>query len=140
MSEYTHCGLARRLAAILYDSIVLIALLMAANLPVVMLLGGAMEESPAFRIGMTAYDLLVAFAFFGGFWRFGGQTIGMRAWRVRVVRTDGGHCRWRDAAVRYAVAILSWGVLGLGFLWSVVDGERRAWHDIASGTRLVRMT
>ena len=138
MSELVNCGLVRRLAAILYDTLVLIAILMAATVPVVFVAGGAMEQSLAFRTALRVYELLIGFAFFGGFWHFGGQTIGMRAWRIRVVRSDGGPCRWRDAAVRYGVAILSWTVLGLGFLWSLIDGERRTWHDIASDTRLVR--
>ena len=138
MSELVNCGLARRLAAIFYDTIVLIAIVMAATVPVVLLAGGAIEQSLVFRTAMRIYELLIGFAFFGGFWRFGGQTIGMRAWRIRVVRTDGGPCHWRDAALRYLVAILSWAVLGLGFLWSLIDGERRTWHDIASDTRLIR--
>ncbi len=71
------------------------------------------------------------------FWTHGGQTLGMRAWRLRLVSDDGDKVTLRQALVRYAVAILSWLVLGLGFLWILFDGKKRAWHDIASRTRLV---
>lgn len=138
MPEWNYCGLGRRLLAILYDSIVVLAILFIATLPVVLLTGGALEESLLYRTALRVYELLVAFAFFGGFWRSGGQTIGMRAWRIRVVRDDGGRLRWRDSALRYLVAIVSWALLGLGFAWSLFDRERRTWHDMASHTRLIR--
>lgn len=138
MTEWNYCGLGRRLLAILYDSIVVLAILFIATLPVVLLTGGALEDSLLYRTVLRAYELLVAFAFFGGFWRSGGQTIGMRAWRIRVIRDDGGRLSWRDAAVRYLVAIVSWALLGLGFVWSLFDRERRTWHDMASHTRLIR--
>ncbi len=138
MSEWNYCGLGRRLLAILYDSIVVLAILFIATVPVVLATGGALEESLVYRTALQAYELLVAFAFFGGFWRSGGQTIGMRAWKIRVIRDNGERLRWRDAALRYLVAIVSWAALGLGFAWSLFDRERRTWHDIASQTRLIR--
>ncbi len=138
MTEWNYCGLGRRLMAILYDSIVVLAILFIATVPVVLATGGALEESVVYRTALQAYELLVAFAFFGGFWRAGGQTIGMRAWRIRVIRDNGERLRWRDAALRYVVAIVSWAVFGLGFAWSLFDRERRTWHDIASHTRLIR--
>jgi uncharacterized RDD family membrane protein YckC len=134
MNGLTPAGLARRLAAIVYDAIVLTAILFAATVPLVLISGGAVEQVWLLQL----YLLGVGFAFFGGFWHFGGQTIGMRAWRVRVVRSDGTRASWRDVAVRYGVALLAWGVVALGFLWSLIDVERRTWHDLASGTRLVR--
>ncbi len=139
MTEWNHCGLGRRLLAILYDSIVVLAILFIATVPVVFVTGGALENSLLYRTALQAYELLVAFAFFGGFWRVGGQTIGMRAWKIRVIRDNGERLRWRDAALRYLVAIVSWAVLGLGFAWSLFDRERRTWHDIASHTRLIRV-
>ena len=133
MPPETSCSLARRLAAIVYDTMLVVAILFFATVPVVLIHGGAVDGSPLY----TLYLLLVAFLFFGGFWTHGGQTIGMRAWRIRVVRGDGGPLRWRDAAVRYGAALLSWIPLAAGFWWCLFDRERLAWHDRASGTRLV---
>jgi uncharacterized RDD family membrane protein YckC len=84
--------------------------------------------------------LLVGFGYFGLSWRRGGQTIGMRAWRLRLVAV-GGPARtpgWGALVVRYGVAALSLAAFGLGFLWSLFDRERRTWHDIASRTRVLR--
>lgn len=136
------CSLLRRLAAITYDAVVVVGVLFAAAVPVVLLHGGAvvtthaesLEASWWFRL----YLLLVAFAFYGGFWTHGGQTIGMRAWHIRVARRDGERLRWRDAAARFVGAILSWLPVGLGFIWSLFDREGLAWHDRLSDTELRR--
>ncbi|GHA85427.1 RDD family protein [Cognatilysobacter bugurensis] len=71
-------------------------------------------------------------------WRRGGQTLGMRPWRLRVIGTD-GHAAPRPLLwVRYAVGTLSLLAGGLGFWWAWIDRDRLTWHDRASGTRLVR--
>ncbi len=77
--------------------------------------------------------------FFAGFWTHGGQTLGMRAWRIRLVGRGGGRVSWGQATLRFFAAIVSWLALGLGFLWALVDRERHAWHDRCSGTRLIRL-
>lgn len=135
MPVNARCGLPRRLASILYDAFVVLALLLFATLPVVLIHGGAVEQSPLLGL----YLLLVVFAFFGGFWTHGGQTLGMRAWGIRAVRRHGGPLRWRDAALRYVSAMLSWAAAGLGFLWCLVDREGLAWHDRLSRTELRRI-
>jgi uncharacterized RDD family membrane protein YckC len=72
-------------------------------------------------------------------WRRSGQTLGMKPWRLQVVAGDGRLASTRALWLRYAVATVSLLAAGLGFLWSLFDGDRRSWHDIASGTRLVRL-
>jgi uncharacterized RDD family membrane protein YckC len=135
VKDPTRPGLLRRLAAIFYDSLLLFALALVVTAALLPLTGGE-----AIRPGQPAYRILlclVGFVFFAGFWVHGGQTLGMRAWRLRVVRADGGRLRWRDALARFAAALLSWLVCGLGFLWVLVDRDGLAWHDRLSGTRLV---
>ncbi|WP_133000527.1 RDD family protein [Luteimonas arsenica] len=70
-------------------------------------------------------------------WRRGGQTLGMRPWRLRVVSADGQpptrSALWR----RYAVATLSLAAAGLGFWWAWFDRDRLTWHDRAAGTRVL---
>ena len=63
----------------------------------------------------------------------------MRAWRLRLVAIGGRRVTWRHAIVRYLAALLSWAAAGLGFAWSLIDEEKRSWHDLLSGTRLVLM-
>lgn len=71
-------------------------------------------------------------------WRRGGQTLGMRPWRLHLRGADGqvpgSAALWR----RYAMGTLSLLAGGLGFWWAWVDRDRLTWHDRYSGTRLVR--
>jgi uncharacterized RDD family membrane protein YckC len=62
----------------------------------------------------------------------------MRAWRLRVVSADGMPLHWPRALLRFAVALVSLSACGIGFLWCLVDHDRRGWHDLASRSRLVR--
>ena len=89
---------------------------------------------PLYQLFLFEIILLI---FFTGFWLRGGQTLGMRAWKLKLVRTDGHPLRWTDALKRHFAAILSWLVLGLGFLWIFVDSEGLAWHYRLSNTRLI---
>jgi len=138
-------GLLRRLAAIAYDAILLAGLLVLASAVVTIPLGLALGPeqarslfaSPWFKWPFFAYCVLVAGFFHVWFWTHGGQTLGMRAWRLKVVRVDGGSLTARDAIARWLAALVSWLPLGLGFLWPLVDPCRLAWHDRLSGSRLV---
>lgn len=76
-------------------------------------------------------------AFFGWFWTHGGQTLGMRAWKIRAVGIAGQPLNWRQALIRSFVAMLGAAVFGLGFLWMLVDSRRRCWQDIASDSQVI---
>ena len=79
------------------------------------------------------------FGFFGWFWTHGGQTLGMRAWKIRVVTYSGQPLDWQQAFFRYMAAIISWLFLGAGFFAALLDAERLTWHDRFSRTRLIRV-
>ena len=128
-------GLFRRLFAIVYDAMLLTAVVMGATALLLPITGG--EAVAAGNVFFQLYLLLVGFGFFALFWLKGGSTLGMQAWRLKVVQPDGSPITLEQAARRYLAALLSWAALGLGFLWSLVDPERRTWHDLLSGTRLV---
>lgn len=73
-------------------------------------------------------------------WRHGGQTLGMRPWRVALVPLSATTVPATGALwTRYAVGTLSLLLCGAGFWWALVDRQRLTWHDRASGTRLVRL-
>ena len=129
------CGLLRRLAAILYDTLLLAAVLVVATIPSLFLIDpkAPTQEHPI----LTIWLFLVSFFFFAWFWIHGGQTLGMRAWRIKIQTRDGQRISWWQAMLRFLVAMASWGALGLGFLWSLVDKEKMTWHDRYSETVLV---
>jgi uncharacterized RDD family membrane protein YckC len=72
-------------------------------------------------------------------WRRGGQTLGMRPWRLRVTDPQGGLAATSLLAKRYAWATLSLLLAGAGFWWAWFDRDRLTWHDRLSGTRMRRL-
>lgn len=129
-----------RLFALVYDFFPMLALWLAVSAlgyainggePVTPNSAGAVIEFLAL-VGVT-------FLYAGLSWRFGGQTLGMRAWRLRAVDAAGDAPGWGAIARRFAVGIVSLAVAGLGFVWVLIDRERRSWHELASGTLTVRL-
>ncbi|MDT8448622.1 MAG: RDD family protein [Wenzhouxiangellaceae bacterium] len=127
------CPLPRRMVAMLYDALIVVAIWMVGAALVVIPSGGAVGSgNPLFQ----AYLLALAFAYFYASWNFRGQTLGMRAWRIRL---DAGSARPGIGclAVRFAIAIVSALLAGAGYLWALGREDRATWHDLASRTRLV---
>ncbi len=138
-SGLINAGLGRRLMAMLYDTFLLAAIVFLAAVPVVVATGGRVSAASGSRFAFQLYLAGVIFVFFGWFWTHGGQTLGMRAWRLRAVRADGAPMDWAHAAMRFGFAIVSLLAFGIGFLWMRVDRKRLAWHDRLSKTRIVRL-
>ena len=138
-------SLLRRLAAMLYDGLLILALLFIAIflvvIPAGLLVGWDQFDPAALRSNplYIGYLLLVPPTFLIWFWTHGGQTLGMRAWRIRLVGMDGTPVTLKQGVIRYLASLLSWLPFGLGFLWSLFDRERLTWHDRLSGTRLERL-
>jgi len=129
------CSLFRRLAIIVYDSAIVIALLMlAAMLAMFAGFGGRMAmKDPVY----TAYLLSIWFFYLTWCWHKGGMTVGMRAWRVRIEDESGNRPGWGQCTIRFLASLLSAAAAGIGFAWALVDSRKRTWHDILSGTRLI---
>lgn len=138
MPELPPPGLLRRLGAMLYDSLLLLALLMLLSYPYVWLTGGA-KPGLLVKTLYQLYLLAICFLYFAGSWVRAGQTLGLRTWRMKLTGNDGGPITWALAAKRFASAWLSLLCLGLGFLWVLYDRDKLAWHDRLSGTKLVRL-
>jgi uncharacterized RDD family membrane protein YckC len=134
-----NAGVLRRFGAMLYDLLLVVALLVVVTLLFLPFTGKGItpQESGALEHVYRSVLLLVIVLFFCVFWTRSGQTLGMLAWRLRVVRNDGSRLTWRDALVRLGGACVSLALLGLGYFWIWIDRDRLAWHDRWSGTRVV---
>lgn len=135
-------GFFRRLAAMAYDLVLLFGMLMIAVTLVVVpydLLAGTPfpHEERFHTLGLRLYLIGVIDLFFAFFWVRGGQTLGMRTWRFRLVREDGSGLRKRDALARLAWATLCLAPAGAGFLWMLLDRDRLTCYDRLSHTRPV---
>ena len=128
-------GVLRRLAAGCYDALLLGAVWMLATLAIVALRGG--EPVPPGQLGYQLLLLGATAVFFITSWLRGGQTLGMRAWRLRVELESGEPLDARTGIVRFIGGLLSFLTGGLGLLWLWIDRDELTWHDRLAGTRVV---
>jgi len=120
----------------LYDSLLVFAVMFMATLPFIAVRGGEPVE-PDDNLAYQLTMLSVTYLFFAYFWSRAGQTLGMRSWRMRLETAEGAVPSFARASFRFVLAILSALPLGLGFFWQLWDRDRLTWHDRFSGTRLV---
>ena len=128
-------GFFRRLAAQIYDLFLLLAVLFFATAMLMPFTAGVTFTAQQIII-YRVYLVAVSFLFYGWFWTHGGQTLGLRAWKIKVLTLDKKPISWNQALLRFVTAIVSWGCFGLGFLWMLVDKNRCSWHDHLSKTAL----
>lgn len=126
-----------RLLALLYDFFPLLGLWFVTAALFTFAHGDAVRGGPLgaleFCVLITITGLYAVLS-----WKRGGQTIGMRPWRLRVVTAAGGLPGSAALWLRYGVGCLSLACGGLGFWWAWFDRDHLAWHDRASGTRMTR--
>ena len=137
----TPASLRLRLAAAGYDLLPLIGLWFVAVVLALAVTGGQLDTHVlAGKLLVQGFALVLSAAYFVVSWSRGGQTIGMRAWRLRLTDASGARVRWAQGLLRFVVALVSVAALGAGFWWTLVDARRRTWHDIAARTLVVRLS
>ncbi len=150
-----HAPLQVRLAAMLYESLLVLAVLFVASLPFLYLVGNARSGWPHFVFQF--YLAGVLFAYFAAFWGRSGQTLAMKTWRIRLISPNGGRVTPKLALQRFlltglmpALGLAGYGwtpagtwpwiaVGSAGLLWGLVDRDQQFLHDRLLGTRLVRV-
>ena len=128
-------SLLRRLAAALYDALLIVALMFIATYPFLAFFGDATQGWR--RHLLQAWIVFVVGSYFVWFWTRGGQTLPMKTWHIRLVRHDGAAVGTARAIHRFALAMLGAAALGLGFAWALFDRDRQFLHDRLSGTALI---
>ena len=139
MSTPPGAALWRRLAALFYDLLVLVAIWMFAAALILLAFHGEVDvaRQPAlYHFVLQATLLILSALYFVVSWSKGGQTIGMRAWKVRILDNNGQPPGERQSLLRFVLALIS--LIGaFGFIWCLFDADRRAWHDVMAKTRMV---
>lgn len=139
MTRAWSAGFGRRFAALIYDGFLLIAVLMPYTWVVVLIHGAAVTEASG-RLTWWAYRagaLAIIAAYYVLNWTRSGQTLGMRAWRLRALDDSGQPLHVGQAVARFCWGLVAWMPFGLGVLWLYADPGRLALHDRLSRTRVV---
>jgi len=130
-----NASLSRRLACMLYDGLLALAILFAGWLIPYTVLGLLTQLVPHASI-LWGHCFLLLFFYFGWLWLHGGQTLAMKTWRIRLISADGRAIRPLQALLRYCLAWPSLGLFGIGVIWSLLDQDGQFLHDRLAGTRL----
>ena len=137
MNPSANASLKRRLACLLYESLVVFSILLIGFLlPQVVPSGFGMVFTPRL---LWAHILILLMIYFMWCWLNGGQTLPMKTWKIRLVSKDGGRIRPAQALLRYLAAWPST-VLLIGIFWALIDREQLFLHDRIAGTRLISLT
>lgn len=146
-STLATAGLARRLAAMFYDALLLLAIYFGVTAALLYFTDG--EPIPPGHAGYRLLLIAICWLFHIGFWRRAGRTLGMQSWNLRLVDVDGRIPATKKLFARLAAASfpLSLTFLGvfwpplvlfsLGYLWVLIDRDGLALHDRLTGTRPV---
>lgn len=140
--RFPAAGLRRRLASLLYESLLLLGVLAAGFLLPYLIIGVLFESGirEEFAWLQWLHVITLLGLYFVHYWHSGGQTLAMQTWGIRVVdATQDNPPDWRRALLRY---VLSWpSVLfcGAGLIWALFDRERQFLHDRLAGTRVIRV-
>lgn len=161
IEHHPACPLWRRLAALVYDLLAALAIVMVVGLVAQLATGGRLVGTGTQIVIPVWYrplQALVLGGYFAASWRYGGQTLGMRPWRAQLRSRAGGAASWPQVLVRLLVVAgplgLLWLAPSLGLrltLWAMLlawalwfapalfDPRRRALHDMVAGTQLRRL-
>ncbi|NND60917.1 MAG: RDD family protein [Gammaproteobacteria bacterium] len=135
MNSDSDAGIGRRLGALLYDLLIVGALLIAAGAIALFATNG--EAVAAGTVWFQLYIGAVIALYFVWFWWKRGQTLGMVAWRIAI--RDGrssGSISLGQAVTRFVSSVL---LFVIGFLPIVFDSRNRSWYDRISGTRTIAL-
>lgn len=126
----------RRLAALFYDSLLLLSLFLIASLLILCFTHGASipPQNPYYQ----TFLFFLTFAFFVGFWCYGGQTTGMRAWRLKIITIRGANIpSFFRGSLRFFLMLITQACGGLGWFWIIFDPDRLTLYDRLAGTRMI---
>lgn len=133
----------RRLAAMLYDAFLTLALMMATTGLYHTTINKwllKMDDAPlGYNPFLTTLLLFVTFGFFARFWTYKGQTLGMQAWRIRIQNADGSAITLWQSLLRFMIAIPSIGLAFSGTFWMKIDKEGKTWQDRYSLSEVVML-
>lgn len=139
-SLITKAPLIRRLTAMLYDTLICAALMLVTTgvyTAISHKITG--QESTSGDPLLSSILFITLYLFFGYFWTRSGQTLGMQVWHLRIQNEDSTSISWLQALLRFMMAIISFICIGAGYIWMLIDKDKKAWHDRFSESVVVRI-
>ena len=130
----SNVNLKRRFMSIIYDSLLILSIMVIGTLPFIAIRYGEAVESNSNYYEFTLF--MIIYFFLVGFWSISGRTLGMQSWGLRLETLDGYKPNIIQCSIRFFAAIVSWLPFGLGFWWQLFDKQNLTWHDRISKTKI----
>ena len=133
-------GFFRRILALVYDSLVVAGILLSFTLLLVIFNEGYAEPGSFISIVQLIVCVCVGPFFYSYFWLVNnGQTIGMQAWKIRLVSLNNSKLNAKQTYLRCLVSTLSFVCFGIGYFWILFNKNNLSWSDIVTQTRIVKV-
>ena len=126
----------RRLASILYDFLLVEAVLIIMSIP---FFSFDLQENNLLKVTIQIYYYLITQYFFVWFWVHNQGTLGMKTWKIKIICDNNNRLSYKQAIIRFNTAIFSLLFFGLGFLISFFRKDKKCFHDIISKTALIKL-
>jgi uncharacterized RDD family membrane protein YckC len=133
MSNHHKSQLWKHLAALLYDIFPILAIWLVTSLFLLVVRGGS-EIEPG-TPWLTALLVAEVWLYFTYSWKMGGQTLGMRAWKIQI--SDFQELSWAQVSLRFITGVISTLLLGLGLWTRMWSAQQQSWMDLVCGKPVI---
>jgi len=127
----------QRLLCLLYDFLLLFAVIFMASLVFVPLFSSI--DPLYFKPFYQFYLLTIMGVYFIWFWTHGGQTLAMQTWKLRIVDSKGQSITKKQAITRYLLALVLYPFFFITLIWMFFDRDRQFLHDRIAGTKVIKL-
>ena len=131
----SNVSLLRRLGAIGYDIFLVFSFVFFITGVVLIVFWDKQAQNNAIIFSLIIFSLYFYFAWS---WVKGGQTLGMKAWKIQIMQNNGKNITHQQALIRFVLAIVSFTLMGFGFIYQLFNKDNLALHDKYSHTQLKR--
>lgn len=129
-------SLLRRLGALSYDIFLAFSLVFFIIGIILIIFSGKQAQNNVF---IFAIAVVSTYFYFTWSWVKGAQTLGMRAWKFKIVQANGSPITHTQALIRFVLALVSFIAFGFGFIYQLFNKNNLALHDKYSNTQLKKI-
>ena len=132
-------GFLKRVLALVYDSLLIGAIVLVLSLLLVFVNGGYPESSSVLSFIQLFILVFTGPIFYSYFWIANkGQTTGMQAWKIKLVSMDKSELNIKQTMLRCLISTISFACFGLGYFWILYDKNNLSWSDILTKTKVIK--
>ena len=132
-------GFLKRILALIYDSLLIAAIIIVASLLLVFINGEYPKPGTLLSVIQFLISILVGPLFYSYFWLTNdGQTTGMQALKIKLVSSNESKLNMKQTYLRCLISVISFLFIGIGYFWILFNKNNLSWSDIATKTRVVK--